>query len=290
MKRFKKIYLEITNVCNLSCSFCPKTKRKAGFITPSDFEERVKSIDHLTDYLYFHLMGEPLLHPQLNELLSIAEKYNKKVIITTNGTLIDEKKSILLISKALYKVVFSVHSFEANESSLMLDEYLKSIINFCKEASRNTKIISALRLWNLEKGKKNDKNLANDIIFDIIKNEFDIDEIDTTFLFGTRGMKLSEKIYLQTAERFEWPDMDKDIISDRAFCYGLRDHFAVQVDGSVVPCCLDNDGQIYLGNIKEQSFDDILMNDRARRIYDGFSGRTACEDLCRRCEFVTRFS
>ena len=80
-KRFKKAYLEIGNVCNLSCSFCPGTRRKPRQMTVEEFALAAGKLRKYTDYLYFHLMGEPLLHPQLEGFLKIAADMGYKVII-----------------------------------------------------------------------------------------------------------------------------------------------------------------------------------------------------------------
>ncbi len=287
MRKFKKIYIEITNICNLSCSFCPKTSRKQEFMSCEKFESIIKEINPLTEYLYFHLMGEPLLHPELEKLLAIAERYNKRVVITTNGTLISKRQDILLKSKAIYKIVFSLHSFEANSSEISMEEYLSNIISFCKSAD-NTGIITAMRLWNFDKNELKGENSLNDEILEVISKAFDIEKPDTDKLIGNRGLKLADRIYLQTAQRFEWPDKDKDIITDKIFCYGLRDHFGIQVDGTVVPCCLDNNGEIPLGNIFKEKINDILKSEKTQNIFNGFSNRQACEELCKRCDFVTK--
>ena len=290
MKKFKKAYVEITNVCNLSCSFCPKTTRKSRFMTCDELENILSQIDDLTDFIYFHLMGEPLLHPDLEKLLYIAYKYNKKVILTTNGTLIRKVSDILINAKALHKVVFSLHSFEANDSEISMIDYLENIFGFCKKASSETEIITSLRLWNEDNNSIIGKNLLNSSIFDIISKEFFYENLVENLNIQQRGIKLQKNIYLGKSHCFEWPDKNKSKISDKAFCYGLRDHFAIQCDGMVVPCCLDNNGEIKLGNCFEKDIHEILNSPRARAIYNGFSNRKAVEDLCTKCEFVTRFS
>ncbi len=290
MKKFKKAYIEITNVCNLACTFCPKTTRTPHFMTCEELENVLSQIGDLTDFVYFHLMGEPLLHPNLKKLLAIANKHNKKVILTTNGTLIQKVSDILINAKALHKVVFSLHSFEANDNEISMDSYLKNIFEFCKIASSQTEIITSLRLWNEDNNSILGKNLLNTSIFDIISKEFCYDNLVEDLNMQQRGVKLGKKIYLGKSHCFEWPDKNKSKISDKAFCYGLRDHFAVQCDGTVVPCCLDNNGEINLGNCFEKDIHKILNSPRARAIYDGFSNRKAVEDLCTKCEFVTRFS
>ncbi|HIS11510.1 MAG TPA: radical SAM protein, partial [Candidatus Onthocola stercoravium] len=68
----KKVYVEITNNCNLDCSFCIKNTRKSMFMSEDNFEVILNKLKNTTSYLYFHVMGEPLLHPLINEFIDIA--------------------------------------------------------------------------------------------------------------------------------------------------------------------------------------------------------------------------
>lgn len=284
MKKYKKSYVEITNVCNLSCSFCHKTKRNKMFMTPDDFRKALTQISTATDYIYLHIMGEPLLHPQLDEILKVAEEFNVKVIITTNGTLIKEKSLPILKSKCVDKVVFSLHSFEANEISISLNEYLDDIFSFARQASDKTDIISVLRLWNLD-----GENTLNRTMLEEIKKFFGTQPIEELEDGWKKDITLYKRVFLQSQKKFEWPDISKETISNNVFCYGLRDHFGVLCDGSVVPCCLDCEGDIILGNLFKDKLSDILESERAKNIYDGFSQRKPVEELCRRCHFSKRF-
>ena len=120
-KRFKKVYLEITNVCNRDCAFCPKTKRTPGFLAEADFVCLLDKLRPWTDFLYFHLMGEPLLHPALGRFLALAGARGFRVILTTNGTLLPQAAGTLLASPALHKLNVSLHSFEANQGGSLED-------------------------------------------------------------------------------------------------------------------------------------------------------------------------
>lgn len=272
---YKKIYLEITNICNLDCSFCHKTKREKKFLSKEDFSLLAEKIRPYTDYLYLHLMGEPLLHPELSLILRISHSMGFHTTVATNGVRIKEAEEALL-SVPLYKITFSLHSYEANrEMKKSLTEYVNDIISFCKKAEKNG-TICVLRLWN--EGGENELNPA---IMSLLKEEF-------TFRENRKGYTLSDKIYLEEAEKFIWPDENAPT-QDVHFCMGLRDHIGVLSDGSVVPCCLDADGSIILGNLFNEDLRSIIESDRARSIYDGFSEGKAKESLCRRCQYATRF-
>ena len=283
MKKLKKAYLEITNLCNLRCSFCPGTKRKTGFIAPEDFRLLAGRLRPHTDYLYLHLMGEPLMHPRLDELLGIAEGLDFRVMVTTNGTLLPERGGLLIDSPAVEKVSISLHSFEGNEGEeAVLADYLEQCLTFAAAAGAAGKKCG-LRLWNLDGEETQGANDRNGEILARMEAEF-----PKPWKEGRRGTGLAPNIYLEWGERFEWPDLDAREGETR-FCMGLRDQVGVLWDGTVVPCCLDHEGDIPLGNLYEQSLEDILNTPRARAIYDGFSQGRAAEELCRRCGYARRF-
>lgn len=289
MKRFKKVYIEITNICNLECEFCPKLNRKLKFMNIEEFEVILKSIKPYTDYIYFHLMGEPLLNPNLEAFFQLAFEYGFKVNITTNGTLLKEKDKILFNAKALRQVNVSLHSFEANNNNRDFNEYFDSVLNFIEVAQKETKIISAMRLWNLDSIENKGANMLNTSIINKISEKFSYNGDIISELEMKPGIKISERVYLNSAEKFSWPNINIDIISEKGFCHGLRDHIGILCDGTVVPCCLDSDGNIPLGNIFDNSLEDILEGDRAKKIYDGFTNRNRVEELCKKCGYSQRF-
>ena len=287
MKKLKKVYIEITNVCNLSCNFCPKTSRKLKFMDKESFKHIIKNIKPYTDHVYFHLMGEPFLNKELAHFLEISKENQLKVNITTNGTLIQEVKEILLSAEALRQVNISLHSFEANEENIDFNEYINNIIKFVKEATENTNIICSLRLWNLDTKYSASNNMNLDI-FKLLEEEFEINCDLKEGLKEKNSFKLKNNVYISMGEKFKWPSLQVEELGERAFCYGLRDQIGILVDGTVVPCCLDSEGSIPLGNIFESTLEEILNCKRAKYIYDGFSGRKAVEELCKRCGFINR--
>lgn len=287
MRKFKRVYIEITNICNLECNFCPKTTRKLKFMDEKSFNHILKSIKPYSDYVYFHLMGEPFLNNSLKKFLELSKEYDIKANITTNGTLIKEVKDILIKSKALRQVNISLHSFEANNKEIKFEEYIQDIINFCKEATEKSDIICSLRLWNLDT-KYTASNNMNIDIFKVLQEKFNLNYSIKDILKEKNSAKLSKNLYLSMGEKFKWPSLNSEELGERAFCYGLRDQIGILVDGTVVPCCLDSEGNIPLGNIFENNLEEILNSKRAKDIYDGFSKRIAVEELCKKCGFINR--
>ena len=277
MKRFNKIYLEISNVCNLSCTFCPGTKREKHIMTVYEFSALMPKLRPFSDYLYFHIMGEPLLHPHLAEFLAIAGEYGFKVILTTNGTLLAKQQEILLNSPALHKVNISLHAFEANDLSVPFENYLRDCFAFGKAAEGQKLVV--YRLWN-----NGGADALNQQILTSMERFF-----PQPWTPNRQGHRIGERIFLEYGDKFDWPDLTAPEGSSRVFCYGLRDQLGVLCDGTVVPCCLDHEGDIALGNLFAEDLDVILEKPRAKAIYEGFTKKEAAEELCRKCGYARRF-
>lgn len=288
MKKFKKIFVETTNICNLRCSFCPKTKREKGLLSAEEFEFIINKIKGFTDYIYLHLMGEPLLNDNIFEFLNINEKYGLKTVITTNGTFIEKRAEGLLNMKSLHMVSFSLHSYEANEEGICLERYIGDIIDFSIRAAEQG-VISSLRLWNMDSKETTGENSLNDKIFEIIEDKLGLDFKIKEKIGQRHNLTLRKYIYFERAEKFIWPELKNGKENKAGFCYGLRNHIGILCSGDVVPCCLDHEGDLRLGNIFESRLDEILKSERAVNIYNGFTGRNAVEKLCRSCGFIQRF-
>lgn len=275
--RFRKVYLEISNICNLSCRFCPGTKRAKKAMTEEEFSVLLPKLRPYTDFLYFHLMGEPLLHPKLGRFLQMAGVHGFKVILTTNGTLLKKQQQMLLASPALHKINISLHAFEANDLAVPFETYLEDCFSFGK-ASAGKKLV-VYRLWN-----QGGEDRQNQEILDAMHHFFPGDWVKER-----HGIRIADRTYLEYGDKFDWPNLTAPEGSNRIFCYGLRDQLGVLCDGTVVPCCLDHEGDLALGNLLAQSMEEILHAPRAKAIYEGFSHREAVEELCRKCGYARRF-
>lgn len=290
MKKLKKIYIEITNVCNLQCDFCPRTNRKLEFMSVETFRKIVEQIQAHTSHVYFHVKGEPLLHPELDQLLDISHEHHLKVNITTNGTLIHRVKDMLITKPALRQVNFSLHSFDGNEGLQNKEEYIGNILSFVKEAIKRTSMLIALRLWNLDQNNVLSlEREKNNELLRAIEREFHLPDRIQEEILPERGIKIADRVYVNEDHQFQWPDIHQTESSSSGFCYGLRNQAAILADGTVVPCCLDGEGVINLGNIHTTAFLEIINSERAVQMVDGFTRREAVEELCRKCGFRKRF-
>ena len=272
---FAKVYLEITNVCNMSCSFCAGTSRKKHFLTIPEFRILAEKIRPHSEFLYFHLMGEPLLHPEIETFLKISHEKGFRVIITTNGTLLSKVSDILLSSPALFKVSISLHSFEANGKT-DTSNYFKNCFDFAEKAS-DKGIITVFRLWN-----EGGQNFMNNEIYSMLKNTF-----SGEWATNTKGIRIKKKLFIEVGEKFDWP-FHSELSSEEITCYGLKDHVGVLCDGSVVPCCMDYDGNAVLGNLFEQDFESIINSEKTKFFRSNLDVGVAPCDMCKTCGFAQK--
>ena len=221
VRQLKKAYLELTNVCNLDCVFCPGTRRAKGFLSPEDFQRYGEKLRPHTKYLYLHLMGEPLLHPQLEDILKRAADLRFCVMVTTNGTLLDRRGALLWNSPAVKKVSISLHSFEGSGTQGGIAGYLDTCVRFALRAAEEGKRC-ALRLWNRDGKDTRGVNSLNGTVLTELERAF-----PRPWKEGRRGTTLAPRIFLEWGERFDWPDLSAPEGDSPSFCYGLRDQVGV---------------------------------------------------------------
>lgn len=271
----ERCFLEITNICNLDCVFCPKNARAKRRLSMEEFDALTDRLRGNVHFLYFHLMGEPTLHPELPEFVRITRQKGFVPVLTTNGTLLSEMDA--LIPAAPYKINISLHSQEGNGFESARD-YIDAVMKFAVKAS-DSGIIVVLRLWN-----QGGYDSQNNSILEMIAQY-----VPQPWTENRTGFKLADRLFLEYDRMFEWPDQERSgEYGDDLFCYGLRGQIGVLCDGTVVPCCLDHEGTIRLGNLFQQSLEEILKSDRAVRMFDGFSAHKAVEPLCRTCGYAQK--
>lgn len=283
-KRFKKIYIEISNVCNLQCTFCPEVVRGKRFMEPVLFKEVAAAAAPLTDVVCFHLMGEPLLHPEFESYLNICGTLGLRVELTTNGILLDEKRAEALMNPALSQINVSLQSFESNFQERDNSDYLQRIFSFTQRAlQERPELYINYRLWNAGAPGASE---SNDRMIEKIRKGLHSDFEDVQ---GKKSVHIKGRAYVHRDVRFEWPHPSQPVRSTTGFCHGLSSHIGILADGTVVPCCLDKEGVIDLGNCGSSRLTQIIDGTRAKAIRNGFQNRILVEDLCQKCTFISRF-
>ena len=264
--RFKKIYIETTNLCNLNCDFCIKNRRKKEIMTIQNFKIILSKIKNYTNYIYLHILGEPLLNPKLNEFILLASNEGFNINITTNGYLIDKIKD----NKNIRQVNISLHSFDV-KYNVELKKYLNNIFDSVEKLIKNDTYVS-LRLWV--------KNKYSEDIINEVNNYYKVNI--------TKNTKIKENLFFNFEKQFIWPDLNNSYYNESGKCYGLTDHIGILVDGTIIPCCLDTLGIINLGNIFKEEIDEILNKKTVIKMIEGFKNNKKEMELCKHCNFLER--
>ncbi len=270
--KFKKIYIELTNHCNLSCSFCSKDTREKQFIKVTEFEHILKEIKPYTKTIYLHVKGEPLLHPKLDALLTLTDNNLFRVNITTNGVFLPKNVEIINKHPSVKKLNISLHA--EYKDSAIIEEILEESTKLRED------IIVIFRLWTL-KGKELDKKSTN--IVERLKRKFNLSSDIVEKIKQEKNIKINERVFVDKEEEFTWPQ--KTSHKSCGYCMALKTQIAILVDGTVVPCCLDSNGVINLGNIYKESFESILSSPRLQALRSSFQDRKPSEELCQSCTF-----
>lgn len=287
--RVKRIYVEISNICNLKCSFCPEVGRPAKEVGLEDFCRTLEKIGPHTDEIYLHLMGEPLGHSKFAQIIEACTRHEIAVKLTTNGTLLGAANTSLLLSPVIKQINFSLHSFPDNFPGRSVTGYLGKLLRFAGLAlEQRPDLYINFRLWDLDEDQAGlPENLE---LRSMIEARYAIDlALIKPDVRRRKGARLLGRISVHFDSRFVWPSAEGPLLSERGRCHGLKSHVGIHSDGTVVPCCLDKEAVLALGNIKEQSLADILNSERAVRMRQGFADGKLVEDLCQRCQFAERF-
>lgn len=286
---FKRIYIEISNICNLQCSFCPVVDRDKQVMMPANFERVLAQVAPLAEEVCLHLMGEPLTHPEFSRILQICEKKQIPIQLTTNGVVIGKKQNELLSATCIRQINFSIQSYKDNFPDKSLKDYFNPILEFTKLAhDKHPEMYVNYRLWNVGRNELVEKD--NEEVFSAVEEFFGVEINRSVHVESIKSKRVWNKLYLHFDSHFEWPSWDLPNQGSVGRCHALINHIGIHADGTVVPCCLDKEAQIPLGNCLEEDLVSILNSDRALKMKKGFLNNQLVEEFCRHCTYIKRFS
>jgi len=267
----KRVYLELTNACNLNCSFCSNPKGNR-FLDIKQIDNYLIQIKEYCNYIYLHILGEPTLHPDFNEILNLLDKYDFNLQLVSNGTLLN-KYPDLLNHKCLRKLSISIHSVSNLDIENSYFETIDNLIN----NNTNTKI--ELRFYDKY-------NLSKDIqnYLDRLKEKyaFEITSKDNSY-------KLKENTYIYFEDLFRWPNINDPFISNTGTCHGAIDMIGINSNSDVTICCLDPYAHNKIGNLNNDSLKNILNSKEYLKYIDEFRNNKITSDLCSKCSYRLRF-
>jgi radical SAM protein with 4Fe4S-binding SPASM domain len=261
-------------------------ERDKEIMSVESFTTLIKDAKNHAEQICLHLMGEPLAHPKIKEILDVCNKENVKIQLTTNGILLKRYKDLLISSNCLRQINFSLQSYKDNFPHKPLDGYFSPILMFTKDLHESRpEVYINFRLWNLGA-----ESTDNEDIIRVCEQFYDVEINRKTEVTNIKSKRIWNRVYLHFDSRFEWPDLKLDVISKKGRCHGISGHIGIHADGTVTPCCLDKEADIKLGNAFEDNLESILKSTRTTAMLEGFKRGDLVEDLCQKCDYIQRFS
>jgi len=286
---FYRVYIELTNVCGLSCSFCPTKALPDKEMDLIFFESIIAQVKYYTKEIACHVVGDPLTQSNLHEYLDILHKYGLKAMLTTSGYFLKKHSYNTLFHPCVKQINISLNSFNKNDTSLTFEQYITPVLDLCQaKLDRKENLFINLRIWNLDEIMS--ERAFNARLFEKLSTAFNVSlSLDTMDKDRPKSIRLASKILVHFDNYFQWPSLTNKNYGDGT-CQGLQSHIAILASGKVVPCCLDCDGIIELGDLHESSLDEILGTFRSTNIIQGFKEGKAVEELCQKCSYKERFN
>ena len=316
---FRKVFIELTNHCNMSCDFCPDSimTRKRGFMD-LDLAKRIineLSEKDMTRSIDFHLMGEPMLHPHYAELATYVHEKGLNAVLYTNCTLLNKKNISKLVSIPLSGMVLSVQSSNAGAfinrraRNINFEDYIKGVESFVHSwiNSRNRTPLSIHYMTGLQDnspGKELIKNRQECI--DILSywrdflHKIDPDSVEKYHFLpkvNLNNLWSQYMIYPGISVFFKYcHTWDGQMLpagyqvrpNSRGICKEIIDRnkmssFAILWNGETTYCCSDYDGSLELGNVSGRSIEDVYFGDKASHIRDMAEKEKIVHPTCQSC-------
>ncbi|AKF24669.1 radical SAM protein [Sulfurovum lithotrophicum] len=287
--KFYRAYVEITNVCGLSCSFCPAKELPSMQMDMDFFESIVLQLKPYTKEIACHVVGDPLTLSNLSAYLDIIHRHGMKAILTSSGYFLKKHSYETLFHPAVKQINISLNSYNKNDTALTFEQYITPVLDLCQaKLERGEELFINLRVWNLDEVMS--ERIFNEILFETLSKAFDVSlDLETIYSEKPKSIRLANKVLVHFDNYFEWPSLENQNYG-HGTCQGLQSHIAILASGKVVPCCLDCDGIIELGDLHEESLETILSNERTVNMIEGFKEGKAVEELCRKCSYKERFN
>ena len=287
--KFYRIYVELTNVCGLTCSFCPTKSLPSKEMELDFFDNVMQQAKAYTKEIACHVVGDPLTQSNLGAYLDIIHKHGLKAMLTTSGYFLKKHSYDTLFHPCVKQINISLNSFNKNDTSITFEQYIKPILALCDaKLAREEELFINLRVWNLDEMMS--ERTFNDTLFKRLSSGFDVNlDLDTIYEERPKSIRLASKVLIHFDNYFEWPSLKNENYG-HGTCQGLQSHIAILANGTVVPCCLDCDGIVELGNLHKSALNEILGSKRAVNMLEGFKEGKAMEELCQKCSYKDRFN
>ncbi|MEM1308274.1 MAG: radical SAM/SPASM domain-containing protein [Cyanobacteria bacterium P01_D01_bin.71] len=322
MTQLDRLHIEVTNVCNFKCEFCPDAimSRRRGHMKFEVLEGLLKAIaeDNLARIITFHLMGEPFIYPHIFAGIQGAVERSLKLHLTTNGSTFHlfPKHIEQLVQSRVPKVTISLqtpdpHTFQLRGAPprLQSEAYFDGIVQYVQANLRSPDSPTRIHVKFLDTtpnpflvphkpmsvvaGKANMMAeltaWAKRFLEGIVEDDIHWPSIHRTIRRFRPGqwqlIPLHPKLTLETFPLDSWGNVESDTVVPArwGYCNGASQQAGVLYDGTVVPCCKDFEGQIPLGNVTEKPLKAILAGSPACQLRQDFNRLRIKNPICQRC-------
>lgn len=305
----RRIYLELTSLCNFKCSFCPYPSLKK-FRPDIDINLAKKILRDIKNIpyriVYFHNIGEPLLYNNIGEIFSYCDRIGIKYGLTTNGFLL-EKNFDIINNSGMLQLNISYQSTREElhaerKTGLSLIQYREMIISNIKKLKASG-FKGEIRIKILTTGR--DSFFANRKFSNIESIEELIREIDE-FNYLLQGVRMGKSqksklldidinkhariqlipgIFVETFPFLSWGNYNQKVFS--AFfgrCNAIVEQLLITSDGNVLPCCYDVKSDLIIGNARDDSLKNILHSSNACNFMADCSSIFNKHYRCQKCQ------
>ncbi len=313
-----RLHMELTNVCDFSCEFCPdsKMKRQRGFMNVEMAKAIIDDVSKtgIAKLVVFHVMGEPTLHPNLVDIAEYANSKSVDVCITTNGGNMKKDLFNALIKANVKNIILSLQTPDENTFSLRgakglsFQEYAEHItsiarifinnghkteltINFLSSPLRKL-IIPIAKEFNIadtsKKLRYHLKTWADRILksTNLERHSSGIQkQINRARCFKENTVVISDRLSFHTRIVGDWAThFDQKVVEAKfGYCPGIQENFGILWNGDYTFCCTDHNGMTSTHNYSDTSLHDYLKHELVQNTVKGFERYRVLHPYCKQC-------
>lgn len=242
------------------------------------FKSTIDQTHRKTDYLRLHEMGEPLIDKNIFKFIDYCSEKGIKTEISTNATILSEDAAEKILNSKLDNIILCLDGFtrDVYEKVRSKADFEKTKENIARFLELKNNLKKRLKVYlQIISMKETEKQISDFIEY---WKRYKIDKIIIKKFSTFSNQVESISSLAELKHRYK-----NKIIKKRPPCYYLWDSVVVLYDGSVVPCCRDYDASYILGNVKNESLNNIWNGKKIKQLRRMHIDGNFNVPLCRDC-------